>query len=54
MELRVDPDAGDNIRVTLTGAIGEKGWRERIKRFENAEIEDDAVKYLLKNNGRLN
>ena len=39
---RVDPDAGDNIRVTLTGAIGEKGWRERIKRFENAEIEDDG------------
>ncbi len=39
---RVDPDAGDNIRVTLTGAIGEVGWRDRVKRLADTEIKADG------------
>jgi len=39
---RVDPDAGDNIRVTLTGAIGEVGWRDRVTRLADAEIKEDG------------
>lgn len=34
---RVDSDAGENIRVTLTGAIAEMGWRERLPHLANIE-----------------
>lgn len=34
---RVDPDAGQNVRVTLTGAIAEKGWEKRLPHFAKVE-----------------
>ena len=34
---RVDSDAGENVRVTLTGAVAEQGWRERLPHMANVE-----------------
>lgn len=34
---RVDSDAGDNMRVTLTGAVADKTWRERLPHMADVE-----------------
>lgn len=34
---RVDSDAGENIRVTLTGAVGEKNWKQRLPHLADVE-----------------
>ncbi|MDA9374103.1 hypothetical protein N9R43_01840 [bacterium] len=34
---RVDSDAGENVRVTLTGAVADKSWRERLPHMRDVE-----------------